>query len=120
MALKKYFSRLFSSKQEEPAQEQPKKVQETAVVMEEAARPPSVLRAEVPNGHAARKLYERWVRQSGFQPPLSLELEDPGVLKDGWTTVTVDGSLAAHYENTILITEDGPEITTVTEDGAYL
>ena len=85
MALKKYFSRLFSSKQEEPAQEQPKKVQETAVVMEEAARPPSVLRAEVPNGHAARKLYERWVRQSGFQPPLSLELEDPGVLKDGWT-----------------------------------
>ncbi len=42
------------------------------------------------------------------------------VLKDGWTTVTTDGSLAAHYENTILITEDGPEITTVTEDGAYL
>ena len=41
------------------------------------------------------------------------------VLKDGWTTVTVDGSLAAHYENTILITEEGPEITTVTEDGAY-
>ena len=42
------------------------------------------------------------------------------VLKDGWTTVTVDGSLAAHYENTILITQDGPEITTVTEDGAYV
>ena len=42
------------------------------------------------------------------------------VLKDGWTTVTTDGSLAAHYENTILITEDGPEITTVTEDGTYL
>ena len=41
------------------------------------------------------------------------------VLKDGWTTVTVDGSLAAHYENTILITEEGHEITTVTEDGAY-
>ena len=41
------------------------------------------------------------------------------VLKDGWTTVTEDGSLASHYENTILITEDGPEITTVTGDGAY-
>ena len=41
------------------------------------------------------------------------------VLKDGWTTVSADGSLAAHYENTILITENGPEITTVTEDGAY-
>ena len=41
------------------------------------------------------------------------------VLKDGWTTVTEDGSLAAHYENTILITEDGPEITTVTGDGSF-
>ena len=35
------------------------------------------------------------------------------VLKDGWTTVTVDGSLAAHYENTILITDGEPEILTV-------
>ena len=35
------------------------------------------------------------------------------VLKDGWTTVTVDGSLAAHYENTILITDGDPEILTV-------
>ena len=34
------------------------------------------------------------------------------VLKDGWTTVTVDGSLAAHYENTILITDGEPEILT--------
>ena len=34
------------------------------------------------------------------------------VLKDGWTTVTVDGSLAAHYENTILITEGEPELLT--------
>lgn len=41
------------------------------------------------------------------------------VLKDGWTTVSLDGSLTAHYENTILITEDGPEVLTVTEDGAY-
>ena len=37
-----------------------------------------------------------------------------------WTTVTKDGSLASHYENTILITEDGPERLTVTEDGAYV
>lgn len=42
------------------------------------------------------------------------------VLKDGWTTVSADGSLTAHYENTILITEDGPEVLTVTEDGAYV
>ena len=42
------------------------------------------------------------------------------VLPDQWTTVSQDGSLTAHYENTILITEDGPEILTVTEDGAYV
>ncbi|MCD7948478.1 MAG: type I methionyl aminopeptidase [Oscillospiraceae bacterium] len=34
------------------------------------------------------------------------------VLKDGWTTVTTDGSLAAHYENSILITDGEPEILT--------
>ena len=42
------------------------------------------------------------------------------VLSDKWTTVTLDGSLAAHYENTILITDGEPEILTVTEDGAYV
>ncbi len=75
---------------------------------------------EVPNfgpaGHGAR-----------LQPGMAIAVEpmvcagnwQVKVLRDGWTTVTKDGSLAAHYENTILITEDGPEITTVTEDGAY-
>ena len=40
---------------------------------------------------------------------------DCRVLKDGWTTVTADGKLAAHYENTLLITDGEPEILTVTE-----
>ncbi|MCH5299502.1 MAG: type I methionyl aminopeptidase [Ruminococcus sp.] len=35
------------------------------------------------------------------------------VLDDEWTTVTVDGKLAAHYENTVLITPDGPKILTI-------
>ena len=43
-----------------------------------------------------------------------------GCCTDGWTTVTLDGSLAAHYENTILITEGDAEVLTVTEDGAYV
>ena len=34
-------------------------------------------------------------------------------LDDGWTIMTEDGSLAAHYENTILITEKEPEILTI-------
>lgn len=38
------------------------------------------------------------------------------VLDDGWTTVTADGTLAAHYENTIAITDGEPEILTMAED----
>ena len=34
------------------------------------------------------------------------------VLDDGWTAVTVDGSLAAHFEHTIAVTEHGPEVLT--------
>ena len=36
------------------------------------------------------------------------------VLADRWTTVSADGSLAAHYENSLLITDGEPEILTVT------
>ncbi|MFH2012725.1 MAG: type I methionyl aminopeptidase [Pseudomonadota bacterium] len=32
---------------------------------------------------------------------------------DGWTVVTIDGSLCAHFEHTIAITEDGPDILTM-------
>ena len=39
------------------------------------------------------------------------------VLKDKWTTVSADGSLTAHYENTILITDGEPELLTVDENG---
>ncbi|MCI8449145.1 MAG: type I methionyl aminopeptidase [Eubacterium sp.] len=35
---------------------------------------------------------------------------------NGWTAVTADGSLSAHYENTILITAAGPEFLSVTEE----
>jgi methionyl aminopeptidase len=34
-------------------------------------------------------------------------------LADGWTVVTVDGSRACHWEHTIAITDDGPEVLTV-------
>ena len=33
-------------------------------------------------------------------------------MPDGWTVVTADGSLAAHFEHTIAVTENGPEILT--------
>ena len=37
------------------------------------------------------------------------------ILKDGWTVVTEDGSLSAHFEHTVLITESEPEILTCAE-----
>ena len=42
------------------------------------------------------------------------------VLKDGWTTVTADGKLSAHYENTVLITDGEPEILTVAEENQLI
>ena len=49
------------------------------------------------------------------EPMVNAGTFDVKVLKDGWTTVTADGKLSAHYENTVLITDGEPEILTVTE-----
>ena len=49
------------------------------------------------------------------EPMVNAGSYDVRVLKDGWTTVTSDGKLSAHYENTVLITDGEPEILTVTE-----
>ena len=38
------------------------------------------------------------------------------ILDDGWTVVTQDGRLAAHYENPVLITDGEPEILSMAED----
>jgi len=32
------------------------------------------------------------------------------ILDDGWTVVTADGKLSAHFEHSVVITENGPEI----------
>jgi methionyl aminopeptidase len=58
-----------------------------------------------------------------LRPGMTLAIEpmvnagQPGVkiLKDGWTVVTQDGSLSAHFEHTVLITEGEPEILTCPE-----
>ncbi len=42
------------------------------------------------------------------------------VLKDGWTVKTADGSLSAHYENSILITEGEAEVLTAAEEVPYV
>jgi methionyl aminopeptidase len=46
------------------------------------------------------------------EPMLNLGTDDTRVLDDGWTVVTRDGSLSAHFEFTIAITDDEPLILT--------
>ena len=50
-----------------------------------------------------------------IEPMVNAGVYDVRILKDGWTTVTADGKLSAHYENTVLITDGEPEILTVAE-----
>lgn len=47
------------------------------------------------------------------EPMVSAGSDDTMVLADGWTVVTTDGARAAHWEHTVAVTEDGPEILTL-------
>jgi len=47
-----------------------------------------------------------------IEPMINFGRKEVKVMPDGWTTHTQDGSLSAHFEHTILITEDGYEILT--------
>ena len=49
-----------------------------------------------------------------IEPMINQGRADVAWLDDDWTVVTQDGSLSAHYENTVLITEGEPEILTLT------
>jgi methionyl aminopeptidase len=47
-----------------------------------------------------------------IEPMVNVGRPDVKILKDGWTVVTQDGSLSAHFEHTVLITDGAPEILT--------
>ena len=47
-----------------------------------------------------------------IEPMVNAGRADVKILKDGWTVVTIDGSLSAHFEHTVLITSGKPEILT--------
>jgi len=71
---------------------------------------------EVPNfGHPGRG--PRLVKGMtiAVEPMVNAGTHEVRILKDGWTVLTADGKLSAHYENTVLITDGEPEILTVTE-----
>ena len=48
-----------------------------------------------------------------IEPMVNVGTDDVKVLKDNWTVITVDLKRSAHYENTIIITDDEPEILTL-------
>lgn len=50
-----------------------------------------------------------------IEPMVNMGAYETKVLSDGWTVKTKDGSLACHYENTVLITDQNPEILTLGE-----
>lgn len=47
-----------------------------------------------------------------IEPMINAGAPEVKVLPDGWTAVTVDGSYSAHFEHTVAITEDGPQVLT--------
>ena len=47
-----------------------------------------------------------------IEPMVTLGTHEVKILEDGWTAVTRDGSLAAHFEHTVAITDNGPEVLT--------
>ena len=47
-----------------------------------------------------------------IEPMINAGGPEVKVLKDGWTAVTIDGSYSAHFEHTVAITKDGPQVLT--------
>lgn len=51
-----------------------------------------------------------------IEPQVNLGSPAVKMLDDGWTAITLDGSLSAHFEHTVAITEHGPDILTLARD----
>jgi methionyl aminopeptidase len=47
-----------------------------------------------------------------IEPMINAGGAEVKVLKDGWTAITLDGSYSAHFEHTVAITKDGPQVLT--------
>ena len=70
---------------------------------------------QVPNfGEAGRGPLLKAGMVLAIEPMVTMGSWEVRVLEDGWTAVTADGSLAAHFEDTIAITGNGPEVLTRT------
>jgi methionine aminopeptidase, type I len=69
-----------------------------------------------PNGNSGKGIRLKPGMVIAIEPMVNVGAGDVRVLSDGWTAVTLDGKLSAHFEHTVAITEDGPVI--LTEFGA--
>lgn len=68
---------------------------------------------QIPNyGPAGRGPRLRAGMVFAIEPMVTAGGPEVRILDDEWTAVTADGSLAAHFEHTILVTESGPEVLT--------
>lgn len=71
----------------------------------------------IPNfGQAGRGILLKEGMTIAIEPMVHAGKPQTRVLQDDWTVVTKDGSLAAHYEHTVLVTKDGYEILTIDHD----
>ena len=69
---------------------------------------------EVPNfGTAGRGIRLMPGMTLAIEPMINAGGPNVKVLPDGWTVLTTDGSLSAHFEHTVVITPDGPKIMTL-------
>lgn len=75
---------------------------------------------QVPNWWHSKKSKHQWEDYDlqvgmtyAIEPMLIAGRPDLVELEDGWTVVTKDGSLTAHFEHTVAITEEGPRILTL-------
>jgi methionyl aminopeptidase len=74
---------------------------------------------QVPNyGVPGRGILLRPGMTIALEPMVLVGTPATRVLKDQWTVISADRSLTAHYEHTVAITEDGPVILTLLEDGS--
>jgi methionyl aminopeptidase len=68
---------------------------------------------QVPNfGEPGRGMKLRTGMVIAIEPMVNAGKPDVRVLKDGWTAVTDDGSMSAHFEHTVAVTETGARILT--------
>lgn len=68
---------------------------------------------EVPNyGSPGSGMKLRPGMTIAIEPMVNLGTDEVGLLEDDWTAVTLDSKLSAHFEHTVLITDQGPEVLT--------